>query len=227
MFFLSFKNGRRAEVIKDNSPDGADWGDYWDDVEKSFLERTIQHYKDRYGYGRFLEPIIPYMGGRVLEVGAGLAFVGRLAAIQSGRQVVALDFNHAVCVQGTRLAKTDGADVKWVQGDVFAMPFESKSFSAVMSTGLLEHFPLDVLVGMVAEMRRVGDVVVANLPQYSKLWEMNWAFRRWLGTRLDPDQRLYRVEEIRDVFRSAGFLDISIRTMRFGGLFPFMSVVAK
>lgn len=227
MYFLNFKKQRLDSVEKGTSPDNSEWGAYWDDVEKSPIERMIQGYKNRYGYGRFLDSIRPYTEYPILEVGAGLSFVGRIAAKESGKQIIALDFNHEICQQGADMARKDGAQVKWVQGDVFNMPFQEDAFAIVMSTGLLEHFTRDELLPMLTEMRRVGKKVIANIPQYSILWKANWALRRSLGTRLDPNQRLYTKQDMHSLCQQAGFKNITIKTIWFGLLFPFMSIVAE
>jgi 2-polyprenyl-3-methyl-5-hydroxy-6-metoxy-1,4-benzoquinol methylase len=77
-------------------------------------------------------------GEWVLDVGCG---AGRFAeiALQAGARVVALDYSSAVdaCYANLRHHKK----LHVVQGDVYSLPFLTKSFPFVYSLGVLQHTP--------------------------------------------------------------------------------------
>ena len=88
--------------------------------------------------------------GRVLEVGCG---AGRMAeAIKFYRpelEVLGIDISKKAICQ----AKQEPQGVKFFQGDAYRLPFEDKSFEAVLMFDLLEHLeePLEAL----REVKRV------------------------------------------------------------------------
>jgi hypothetical protein len=216
---LGEKSTARAES-------GAEWEGYWDDVRTNFLERLIQRYKVRFGYDQFASSILQrWNGGPILEAGAGLAFVSRSLLPQAKSAVVALDYNFNICRQSRN--RPPGGDIRFVQGDVSHLPFKNDTFEMTLSTGLLEHFNFEDLKSILAEMRRVSPVVVANLPQKAPFWEMNWRLRRRLGAKLDPEQRLYTPKEMVNLFKWVGFWRIEVKSIRFGFLFPYMTLIAE
>lgn len=134
------------------------WGSYWEGTGRSFLERQIQRYKARIGYRRLLHAV-PEIGtsGRVLEVGAGKAWISRLLRA-SGWPTIAIDLNSDIAMSSSTFVDA------YVIGDIFNLPFKKDSFDLVMSYGLLEHFNKTELTKATAEMRRIGRSVVAWLP---------------------------------------------------------------
>jgi len=205
-----------------------DWEDYWDDVKQSPIEQWISHYKARRGYKKFADKVLEYLQiGPVLEIGSGLAYVSRSLAEETKKKIFALDYNLNVCKQASHIVEKEGKDIKFIRGDIHHLPFSDKSIEVVMSTGLLEHFEEDDLLSIINEMKRVSRIVIANLPQRHYSWQPLWKTRRFLGSRLDPDQRLYSENEMEQLFRRIGFKNIDIQTMYFSGLFPYTSLVAR
>jgi len=218
----SLKMAKLKEAIEDS-----DWENYWDDVETSSIEKLIQNYKSRWGYRKFASRVSAYWKkGHVLEVGAGLGYVSRILSKESKHRVFALDYNFNVCVHANRLAQKEGSSINFIQGDIQQLPFSDNSFEIIMSTGLLEHFDKKELLLMISEMRRTSSIIIANLPQKHLSWKLCWALRRCLGSRLDPNQRLYEKENMINLFQKAGFTSINIKTLKFCGIFPYMSLIA-
>lgn len=77
-------------------------------------------------------------GQWVLDAGCG---AGRFAevALEAGAHVVALDYSSAADACYANLKHHSALHV--VQGDIFALPFETGSFSYVYSLGVLQHTP--------------------------------------------------------------------------------------
>ncbi len=77
-------------------------------------------------------------GQWVVDVGCG---AGRFAevALQAGARVIALDYSSAVDACYANLGGHPNLHV--VQGDIYALPFSSRSFRFVYSLGVLQHTP--------------------------------------------------------------------------------------
>lgn len=72
-------------------------------------------------------------GERVLDVACGTGNAALRAAAR-GAEVVGLDIVPALLEQGRALAREQGVEVEWVEGDAEAMPFGDESFDVVLST---------------------------------------------------------------------------------------------
>jgi SAM-dependent methyltransferase len=79
----------------------------------------------------------------VLDVCAGLGGPARFLAQRYGARVTGLDLTRSRCAAGRRLSRLVGLDrlVRMVNGDAQAMPFRSRSFSAIVSQEGLLHVP--------------------------------------------------------------------------------------
>ena len=71
-------------------------------------------------------------GHRVLDVAAGTGNVA-IRAAQAGAEVVASDLTPEHFAAGQQLARRQGVEVKWVEGDAEALPFETGDFDVVTS----------------------------------------------------------------------------------------------
>lgn len=124
-------------------------------------------------YDRFADEAAAAAAGtadpRVLEVGPGPGDVAvRLAARVPGLQLTGLDIDPAmVALAEARAARAGVADrVRFVVGDVTAMPFEDASFDLVISSFSAHHWPDGPAA--FTEIRRVlrpgGRVMIFDLP---------------------------------------------------------------
>ena len=91
-------------------------------------------------------------GDRVLEAGCGRGSMGAYFAAE-GHEVHLLDFSR----EALRLARghfaRHGLAGHPVQADAFSLPYADRTFDAVISVGLLEHF--DDITGLLREQVRV------------------------------------------------------------------------
>lgn len=70
---------------------------------------------------------------RVLDVAAGTGNVA-IRAAEAGAEVVAVDITPALFDAGRRHARERGVQVRWVEGDAQALPFDDREFDVVTSS---------------------------------------------------------------------------------------------
>ena len=133
------------------------------------------------------------------------------------RHATGIDLTPAMLEQARELEKQHAlSNVTWELGDVLPLPFDDGSFSIVSARFAFHHFldPLAVL----KEMRRVckmgGRIVVADsAPAQSKADAFNAVERL-----RDPSHtRALPVEELRELFASAGLAEPRVETYRLEG----------
>ena len=98
----------------------------------------------------------------ILDVGCGTGR-GIVSLHELGyRNVVGLDFTHAMLVQARAKGQTSGVrDGRLVRGDAFSLPFAGRQFDVVTSFNFLHMFQLRLQHELIAEMRRVARNAVA------------------------------------------------------------------
>lgn len=194
------------------------WTTYWDSVDGTFIEKQIQKYKVNKGYKKLLESL-PSMDDRcrVLEVGAGKAWLSRILK-EMGWYATALDNNSKV------VSENSSAVDKYVMSRADSMPFEDNSFDLVLSCGLVEHFNMEELKRMIAEMRRVGKTVVAWLPTCDFSWKMIWTVRNLFGGDVYTKCYAHKPRELEGLFKSLGFKNVRTGIVPFMGFLKYMYV---
>jgi ubiquinone/menaquinone biosynthesis C-methylase UbiE len=117
------------------------------DLGRLVPEDLYEFDQDHYGGLAAIEVLARRAGigarSRVLDVCSGLGGPARFVAHRYGARVTGLDLTRSRCAGGRRLsAMVDlGGLVRLVNGDAQAMPFRSRSFTAVMSQEGLLHVP--------------------------------------------------------------------------------------
>jgi ubiquinone/menaquinone biosynthesis C-methylase UbiE len=94
------------------------------EVARRGLWGVGEHLVQRVGIGR---------GERVLDVACGTGNAA-IRAAQAGGRVVGLDLTPELFDAGRTLAAEAGVDVKWIEGDAEALPFDDEIFDVVLST---------------------------------------------------------------------------------------------
>ena len=140
---------------------GKSWADFYKGIccHRETLEGNILvHAPLITEVARCLQP-----GGRVLEVGSGTGVLGWPLA-QGGVSVVSLDNDSGVLELCELNAAFLGADIEYVLGDAFNIPYSDGEFDVAFSGGLLEHFPDTEIHKLVNEQLRVAKAVVTMVP---------------------------------------------------------------
>lgn len=124
----------------------------------------------------------------VLDVGCGTATTTESIRHEIGPEGIFIGMDRSEELIERAKLNYEGIDnIQFVVGDVYKMPFASKSFHVVKEDRVLQHLhrPLEALQEMVRCTRMGGTVVVANPDFYS--FTMDLPFQRWgEGTRPPP-----------------------------------------
>jgi SAM-dependent methyltransferase len=139
--------------------------------------------------------------GPVLDLGCGPGQVGSYLCTR-GLQVIGLD----LATQMLRLAAERTNIACFTCGDMRALPFRSKTFSAVVAFYSIQHLPRTALSNLLNEIRRVlttdGILVLAT-----HLGEGEFYTNEFLGHEIDPvGGTFYGAEELRTELLGQGFL---------------------
>jgi len=118
-------------------------------------------------------------GDKVLEVGAGTGVLGWPLA-QAGVKVTCLDNDEEVLRMCEINARVLGADIKYVFGDGFELPFEDNSFNLAYSEGLVEHETDEDIHRLLGEQLRVAPIVVVGVP-LEGCKDIAFGNERWLS----------------------------------------------
>jgi SAM-dependent methyltransferase len=135
------------------------------DSTRSLIEKARQG-----RYARQLDAAIPY-NASVLEVGCGTGQLTNFLGI-SCRSVVGAD----LCLNSLRLANTFRRDhaldrVRFLQANLFRLPFERDAFDVVLCNGVLHHTsdPFGGFARLVPLVRPGGHIVVGLYNTYGRL----------------------------------------------------------
>lgn len=146
----------------------------------------------------------PYLGHRVLEVGAGLGAI--TARYEHGRQVVANDLSPS-CVQALHERFADHPNVRVEERDLRTLE-PKPEFDSVLMVNVLEHIADDA--GALQGLARVlvpGGNIVVYVPA------LNGLYGPW--DKKIGHYRRYSVWRLREVFREAGLEPVELRWANF------------
>lgn len=112
----------------------------------------------------FEQAALPYLTGRVLDLGCGLGNLG-VAAARRGCEVVAVDASPTAIEHLTRVARAEALRLTAVQCDVRQFQL-SDTFDVVVAIGLLMFFPRPVALELLEKVQRgvrPGGCAVVNV----------------------------------------------------------------
>ena len=168
-------------------------------------------------------------GLRLLDVGCG---DGVLAASLSrvGADVTGLDSDPRMLRAAQERQGSEVLSIRFMRGDVNALPFADRSFDVVTAIAVLCFVP-DARSAM-AEMARVlkpgGRLVVGELGHYS-MWAASRRIKGWLGSAIWRAARFRSARDLRGLVEQAGLAMSAIRGAVFyppvGGLAAMMASV--
>ncbi len=169
--------------------------------------------------GRVADAAQIQAGDRVLDVACGTGVLTRTVAERVGKNgVIGLDVNDGMLA----VAREKSADIEWKQGVAENLPFEDGSFDAVVCQFGLMFF--DNRQVAIQEMMRIlrtgGRLAVAvwdsldRTPGYAAMVDL---LLRLFGEEAANGLRapfvLGEVEEVRDLFKSAGIHEVKVDTI--------------
>lgn len=121
---------------------------------------------------------------RVLDVATGLADIP-IALVEWARrqghaiEVVGLDLNARILEMAEARVK-DYPEIRLVEGDALAMPFDADSFDVAMCHLALHHFPLETHVAFFQALDRAirpgGALIVGDLERSRLNYALAWPF---------------------------------------------------
>lgn len=160
----------------------------------------------------------PQEGDKILDVGCGDGYyLYLLSHLGLELNLTGTDFDP----NGLRSAKKNlsGKKIKLFEADLMkTLPFKSNTFDKAVMSEVAEHLPSDV--NGLKEVWRVlkpGGILILTVPNanYPFFWDpVNWILERFFGTHIksgfwagiwNQHIRLYKLEQIKDVVRRAGF----------------------
>jgi len=148
--------------------------------------------------------------GTVLDAGCGVGHMGQrfVRAGRAGIDLIGMDFQEEL------LAAVTVGYTGLVQGDIHNLPFKDGSFSAVLTSNALHHFP-DPRRAMVeiARVLKPGGVFVCYDPRYVTPLEMVKKFLRRNDKLFTKDHKSFRVDEYRELIGSSGLQVTEVSTV--------------
>jgi len=148
--------------------------------------------------------------GTVLDAGCGVGHMGQrfVRAGRTGIDLIGMDFQEEL------LANVTVGYTGVVQGDIHNLPFKDGSFSAVLTSNALHHFP-DPRRAMVeiARVLKPGGVFVCYDPRYVTPLEMVKKVLRRNDKLFTKDHKSFRVDEYRELIGSSGLQVTEVRTV--------------
>ncbi len=200
--------GRRARL--------AEWGRGGSPVSEDDAEllATLDDLDNADNYAAWIEDLIrPYLGGQILEVGAGRGtFTRRLAA---HGKVIAVE--PAPGALGPLSEVGAEVDARVIAGDLTAVPEGTQATSAVF-INVLEHIEGDVDALITARsLVEPGGNVIVFVPAFEVLYSR---FDAAIG-----HYRRYRKDELTAVFQHAGLDVVDIRYVNAPGWLAWLVLV--
>ena len=190
-----------------------------------------------------VDHVVAARSGRVLDVATGTAGVALAIAARSPARVVGVDLTEAMVRHGAQNVHDAGMAPRIVMalGQGEKLPFGDETFDALSFTYLLRYVPDPaVALGELVRVLRPGGVM-ANLEFLvppSAFWRFWWwlytrlvlpvagyvtggpewyRVGRFLGPSISGHYRRYPVSWTVEAWRTAGMVDVEVRTMSLGG----------
>lgn len=136
------------------------WDKWFKEKIKDKSHREVKNFWERRYYDTFEKILLSEAKGlvkgglKVLEAGSGSGEASlRLAKI--GNDITLIDGSQAALKYSKSIAQNKHVVAKFVYGDLFDLPFESKYYDFVFNVGTIEEYDIDESIKIIKEMIRV------------------------------------------------------------------------
>jgi demethylmenaquinone methyltransferase/2-methoxy-6-polyprenyl-1,4-benzoquinol methylase len=206
------------------------------------LAAALSFWQDPRWRRALVDALAPTDGERILDVATGTGMVAAELLRRARCTVVGLDQSPEMLAGARRrfATGTAGARVELVAGEAEALPFADASFDALTFTYLLRYVedPAATLRELARVVRRDGKVAslefgvppwpparaawllytAVGLPLLGRAFSRAWFdVGRFLGPSIRDFYTRHPPEAIVGYWQDAGFTDVSVRRMSFGG----------
>lgn len=154
--------------------DDAQKGPTFDDPGTNYNDLPSVDYEDHFltfkragNHAAYLQKVVEYADGGVVEVACGTGTQALAVAPYVGNTVgVELDADRVALT--TERARRMGGRVSVVRGDMFTLPFDADRFSVGFNSGVFQHFPDSGVHSFLTELSRVcRDFLVVSVANQS------------------------------------------------------------
>ena len=141
---------------------------------------------------------------RVLEVAAGTGLVTPTLAEKAG-EVVATDYAAAMLERlKAKTAERGLSNVRCEQADIYALPYEPRSFDVVVAANVLHIVPdLPAALDALKTMLKPGGLLIAPTFCHDET-RLSWLMSRLLAITSFPGQRRFTVSSLADATTESG-----------------------
>ncbi|MBI4302316.1 MAG: class I SAM-dependent methyltransferase [Chloroflexi bacterium] len=145
--------------LSEHKPILSDWTEY-------FQRRKVTLFSEAIGLEKFFRAITQFVPEKtsILEVGFGTGLPA-IMLTEMGYQVTAIDIDSGLARSLYQKKRGLASHLNVMRADMFHLPFKDNSFYAVISQGVLEHFPEQDICRALSEQRRVASqLVILDVP---------------------------------------------------------------
>lgn len=176
------------------------WADYY---EAPYTLPEI--YRHLSNMGLFIDKCTRHFPGkRILEIGTGTGLMCVYFS-QMGYRMCGLDYDYGIVAKNQHLKKTFNAELQFMQGDMFDLPFAPGAFDACYHQGLMEHFDEPDILRALEHQTSVCKRVIFTVPT-----------RHWKGG-VRGDERMWNGTYWRELLKPFRIVDI------FGGAYTSLA----
>ena len=160
--------------------------------------------------------------GKCLEVGCGEANISSFLAKDNKYTIVLTDISKEAILSAAKKFYNKNINATIFQSNICNLPLKNDVFDLNISFGVLEHF--NNIVGVIRELKRTSNVVIATVPSAGPLWRFTIFLRKIIEK--DPSlwteqSKLYTAKQIQEFFLKADCNKVEVYVSTLFGL-PFL-----
>jgi len=158
----------------------------------------------------------------LLDAGCGCGFFS-IYSKKIGYSPIGIDISKQSIIASKKLAKLNQENINFIAGDVRKMPFSSKKFDIVLSSGVIEHFSdTENAIEEHSRVLKKDGLFIGNVPYRFTIFVLNKFFLKLLG-KWDPGyEKSFSIKKIKNLFQKhkLDLIKIIRQPIRPGGKFP-------